>query len=100
MESIEKDVEINEKNKINHNVSITNNETFFNGPFKPKHTPCLPIHFQPPREIFRQPKLNPWFPTMRSVSNICYKQTADMIDKQPPKPLPVYKKINLKATKK
>jgi len=94
MESVEKDIEINQ------NVSITNNETFFNGPFNPKHTPCLPIHFQPPREILRQPKLNPWFPTMRSVSTKCYKQTADMIDKQPLKPLPVYRRIKLKAPEK
>ena len=44
--------------------------------------------------------LNPWFPTMRSVSNTCYKQTADFIDAQPPKPLPVYRRIKLKAPEK
>ena len=38
----------------------------------------------------------PWIITGRTISNTCFKLTMDMIDKQPPKKIPVYKKINLK----
>jgi hypothetical protein len=38
----------------------------------------------------------PWIITGKTMSNECYKFTMDMIDKQPPKKIPVYKKINLK----
>ena len=74
-------------------------EPFFNGPIYPKHKPCLPIHFQPPREILNSIKTPSWFPTNGSMSTQCYKQTADCIDKQPPKPLPKYKKINIYKNK-
>jgi hypothetical protein len=65
-----------------------------NGPFNPKYDPCLPIHFQPPRETFKI-KTNLWMPTNGSMSTKCYKETRDFIDAQPPKPLPKYKKINI-----
>lgn len=41
----------------------------------------------------------PWIITGRTMSNECYKLTINMIEKQPPKPLPVYKKINIKNLK-
>ena len=41
------------------------------------------------------PKQPPWIITDRTMSNECYKLTMNMIDKQPPKPLPVYKKIKI-----
>jgi hypothetical protein len=34
-------------------------------------------------------------PSSGSMSTPCYKQTADFIDAQPPKPLPKYQKINI-----
>jgi hypothetical protein len=66
------------------------------GPFNPKYDPCNPIHFEPPREVIKPVKPNPWMPTMKSVSNGYYKQSMNFIDKQPPKPLPKYTKIFLK----
>ena len=70
-------------------------ESFFNGPIYPKHTPCLPIHFQPPRDKIKPIKTPVWYPTNGSMSTPCYKQTADFIDAQPPRPLPKYTKINI-----
>jgi hypothetical protein len=75
--------------------SFSKEKSFFNGPMNPKHEPCLPIHFKPPREIPIERKPISWFPTIKSISTSCYKQTADCIDKQPPKPLPKYTKINI-----
>jgi hypothetical protein len=42
-----------------------------------------------------QIKITPWIPPTRTMSNSCYKLTMDMKEKQPPVPLPIYKKINL-----
>ena len=39
-------------------------------------------------------KLLPWISPTQTMSNTCYKLTMNMIDKQPPKKIPVYKKIN------
>jgi len=106
MENISEDKKnenVNIIKNINNNkskmTSINNAPTFFNGPIYPKHKPCLPIHFQPPREILNSIKTPSWFPTNGSMSTQCYKQTADCIDKQPPKPLPNYKKINIYKNK-
>jgi len=78
---------------------IQNQSSFYNGPFRPNSASCKPIHFLPPREQSKQEKLKVWMPTFGSLSTKCYQQTADMIDAQPPKPLPVYKKINLGLNK-
>jgi hypothetical protein len=40
-------------------------------------------------------KIPPWIPPTQTMSNTCYKLTMDMIDKQPPKKLPIYKKIDI-----
>lgn len=40
-------------------------------------------------------KIIPWVAPTQTMSNNCYKLTMDMIDKQPPKRLPIYKKINI-----
>jgi hypothetical protein len=71
------------------------NKDFYNGPFRPNSAKCPPIHFLPPREQSKPEKIKEWMPTFGSLSTKCYQQTADMVDAQPPKPLPVYKKINL-----
>jgi hypothetical protein len=42
--------------------------------------------------VIRRP---PWIITDRTMSTECYKLTMNMIDKQPPKPLTVYKKIKI-----
>jgi hypothetical protein len=42
-----------------------------------------------------QSKITPWIPPTQTMSNSCYKLTMDMKEKQPPTPLPIYKKINL-----
>lgn len=41
----------------------------------------------------------PWIITGKTMSNECFKLTMDMIDKQPPKKIHVYKKINIKNIK-
>jgi hypothetical protein len=40
-------------------------------------------------------KITPWIPPTQTMSNSCYKLTMDMIDKQPPKRLPIYEKIDI-----
>ena len=78
---------------------IQNQSPFYNGPFRRNSASCKPIHFLPPREQSKPEKLKVWNPTFGSLSTKVYQQTADMVDAQPPKPLPVYKKINLGLNK-
>jgi hypothetical protein len=70
------------------------------GPFNSTYCPPKPIHFEPPRDILKfnqnQYKKNPWVPSTRSVSNTFYKQSMDFIDKQPPLPIPKYKRFIFK----
>ena len=40
-------------------------------------------------------KLPPWISPTPTMSTSCYKLTMDMIDKQPPKKIQVYKKIKI-----
>jgi hypothetical protein len=81
------------------NWTPTNRSSFYNGPFRRNSASCKPIHFEPPREQPQKGEIKVWYPTFGSLSTKCYQQTADMVDAQPPKPLPVYKKINLKLNK-
>ena len=72
-----------------------NRPIFFEGPFRPNSARCPPIHFHPPRDQPEREKIKIWNPTFGSLSTKVYQQTSDMIDAQPPKPLPVYKRIDL-----
>jgi hypothetical protein len=46
-------------------------------------------------KLINKIKLCPWITQTQTMSNKCYKLNMDMKDKQPPKPLPIYPKINI-----
>jgi hypothetical protein len=47
------------------------------------------------KRLIKIVKIVPWIPPTETMSNTCYKLSMNMKDKQPPKPLPIYKKINI-----